>query len=395
METIQYYKSNGSRVIVTVLDMTKAFDVVRFDTLFKALNKLDLCHLICRMLVNLYMSTKYFVLWNNYLSEGFNITNGVKQGGVLSPLLFSIYCNPLIDLINNSGKGCQIGGRPTAIFIYADDIILLSPTRGGMQQLLNISYEFVNEIGLMFNMGKCKIILYGTFYNMIPLHINGENLNVVENEEHLGHLLGSSNILLDLSNSISDMKCKANCIVREFNHLCTESKRTMFTANCMSLYGCQLIDLNSSQLVTLNVEWRKSIRYIFNVDNRTHNVLIPALIKTPNVEIQIMCRMVNFFKNGLNHKDSYISFLFSNAVLGYHSYFSKNINTICAYSGLTMYNFLNKSTNFITKRIKDANMFRDWRFNMIEELMMVRDGIMTCDLNDTDVNELLKYICTA
>ena len=103
--------------------------------------------------------------------------------------------------------------------------------------------------------------------NIFPLNINGTDLKYVDSEGHLGHVIGNFGTYLDLNSCIDDMKCKANGIVREFSHLCTESKRTMFAANCMSLYGAQLIDLNSNQMESLNVNWRKSVRYVMNVDN--------------------------------------------------------------------------------------------------------------------------------
>ena len=395
LETIQYYRNNGSNLIVTLLDMTKAFDLVKFDKLFTMLKDLNLCPLISRLLVNLYMSTRYYVLWNDHISVGFNITNGVKQGGVLSPKLFTIYCNPLIDRINKLGKGCRIGGRSVAIFVYADDIILLSPTRGGMQQLLDTCYQFVQEVGLKFNMGKCKAILFGSFINILPLNINGIDLKYVDSEEHLGHVIGNFGTYIDLNSCINDMTCKANGIVRELSYLCTESKRTIFTANCMSLYGAQLIDLNSNQMDSLNVNWRKTVRYVMNVSNRTRSVLIPSIINTPSVEVQVKCRMVNFLKNGLSHESAYINFLFTNSVLGYHSYFSRNVNTICHTHNLNIDFFMNNSSGVIIKKIKSSSRYNDWRCNMIRELLLCRDGKMTCDLIDSEVEEILHYVCSA
>ena len=57
------------------------------------------------------------------------MSNGVKQGGVLSPVLFSIYLDKLIAQLIHLGMGCCMNGLFTGVFIYADDITLLAPSR--------------------------------------------------------------------------------------------------------------------------------------------------------------------------------------------------------------------------------------------------------------------------
>ena len=51
-----------------------------------------------------------YVKWGSTLSSKFQVTNGVRQGGVLSPLLFNVYVNELSKLLNKSGIGGNMGG---------------------------------------------------------------------------------------------------------------------------------------------------------------------------------------------------------------------------------------------------------------------------------------------
>ncbi len=92
-----------------LLDATKAFDLVQYNKLFKHLLKRDICPLIVRVLLNMYLISSAVVSQNGVKSEQFNICNGVKQGGVLSPLLFSIYINLLIQELNECKLGCHMG----------------------------------------------------------------------------------------------------------------------------------------------------------------------------------------------------------------------------------------------------------------------------------------------
>ena len=83
LETIEYYKSKGSNVHVLLLDASKAFDRVDYIKLFDKLVKKGMCPLTIRLLMNMYIRQKLQVKWNNHTSYKFNVTNGVRQGGVL------------------------------------------------------------------------------------------------------------------------------------------------------------------------------------------------------------------------------------------------------------------------------------------------------------------------
>ena len=99
IETIQYYRRAGSAVYATLLDATKAFDLIRYDKLFSALIKRKMCPIIIRLLLNLYMNSQYCVSYNNNTSDKFKVRNGVKQGGVMSTFLFSLGMEDLIGKI--------------------------------------------------------------------------------------------------------------------------------------------------------------------------------------------------------------------------------------------------------------------------------------------------------
>ena len=59
------------------------------------------------------------------MSEYFTMENGVKQGGVISPILFSKYIDPLLLKLRNSGYDCHLSGVYMEALSYADDITLI------------------------------------------------------------------------------------------------------------------------------------------------------------------------------------------------------------------------------------------------------------------------------
>ena len=70
--------------------------------------------------------------WNGVLCSLFAGTCGVCQGGILSPTLFSVYVSELIELLHDSGCGCYVNRTFIGCLMYADDLLLLFPTVGGM-----------------------------------------------------------------------------------------------------------------------------------------------------------------------------------------------------------------------------------------------------------------------
>ena len=79
-----------------------------------------------------YCNQRMRVRWNSSNSREFLLSNGVKQGGVLSPLLFSVYLDDLLCELRQANVGCHMNGYFVGAVIYADDITLLGPTRSSI-----------------------------------------------------------------------------------------------------------------------------------------------------------------------------------------------------------------------------------------------------------------------
>ena len=90
------------------------------------------------------------VKWGDQYSKEFGVSNGVRQGGVSSAIFFAVYINDILDVLRKSKCGCKINGVFYGAVFYADDIILLSGSRNGLQSLVNICSEFASERNLTF-----------------------------------------------------------------------------------------------------------------------------------------------------------------------------------------------------------------------------------------------------
>jgi hypothetical protein len=114
---------------------------------------------IVRTLIHLYTHNYVCTRWREAVSHYFAVTNGVKQGAVLSPILFCIYIDNLLKLLADTGVGCYIGSHFVGALAYADDIVLLAPTASAMRRLLAVCDEYSREYCISFNVSKTKCLV--------------------------------------------------------------------------------------------------------------------------------------------------------------------------------------------------------------------------------------------
>jgi len=108
------------------------------------------------ILAVLYTSSQVRVLWAGLVSEYFLVSNGDKQGGVISPILFCVYIDDLLLRLSSSAVGCYVGLHFVGALAYADDIVLLAPTPYALRILLQICDSYAAESDINFNPAKSK-----------------------------------------------------------------------------------------------------------------------------------------------------------------------------------------------------------------------------------------------
>ncbi len=74
--------------------------------------------------------------------EYFNVSNGIQQGGIISPLLYYVYTDFLLRKLKDSGISCYIGHMYVGGMAYANDLTLLCPSIRGLHKMVNICSEF-------------------------------------------------------------------------------------------------------------------------------------------------------------------------------------------------------------------------------------------------------------
>ena len=107
---------------------------------------------------SLYANVSYAVKVNSNLTSWFDISRGVKQGCKLSPTLFQIYINDLVEDINKLNCGIQINGKTSSVLLFADDIALISRSEADLQRMLSLVDNWCRKWRLSINASRTKII---------------------------------------------------------------------------------------------------------------------------------------------------------------------------------------------------------------------------------------------
>ena len=98
-DTIEHYNEYGNECYLLLLDASKAFDRVDYVKLFRIVRDRKLCPIVLRLIMNMYINQSIQVKWSSIVSVNCYTSNGVKQGGCISPTFFSVYLNGLIEIL--------------------------------------------------------------------------------------------------------------------------------------------------------------------------------------------------------------------------------------------------------------------------------------------------------
>ena len=135
-EVVQKMLRGGINPIVTVLDCSKAFDKCKFSLLFKRLLDKGLPPIVVRVLAYIYMEQYGWVKWGDAKSGLITMSNGTRQGAILSPIFWAVYADPMLKRLRALGLGAHVAGLFMGAVCYADDVLLIAPTRNAKQRML-------------------------------------------------------------------------------------------------------------------------------------------------------------------------------------------------------------------------------------------------------------------
>lgn len=279
------------------VDFTKAFDTVDRSTLWKLLLKLGFPDHFTNLISALHTGMKASVKLKDELSDPFQVNNGVKQGCVLAPTLFSIFLSVVLDhAFQNCSRGVWIQTRPGAdLFnvnqyksitrtrkvlvrelMFADDTAFVAHSHDDAQEVVSCFARSAQAFGLKINIKKTEMLYQpapGSHDNnqSRPIYINNEELTSVHKFRYLGSTVMNNNkmdeeIKTRMSNaSISYGRLKQKVWYNK--DLTFQTKCSVYRAVVLSslLYGAETWPVYKLAARKLNSFMMRHLRQIMNV----------------------------------------------------------------------------------------------------------------------------------
>ena len=210
----KYVYNRKTNLYVCFVDFKKAFDCINRNALLHKLQLKGIGGNFLALIKDMYSNTMYSCKFGNSYSDPFQANLGVKQGDSLSPTLFNVFIDDIINCFSDCTKAdpVTLGQYKLNHLLYADDLVLMSESPSGLQHCINALDQYCATWGLDINTQKTKIIVFSKLSNATTLNnFNSRegNLEVVHEYKYLGLIFKSNGKLTYASENLADKARKA------------------------------------------------------------------------------------------------------------------------------------------------------------------------------------------
>ena len=208
---IDYYCTKRSRNIFgCFVDFQKAFDSVPRHILFQKLLNHNINGKFYDCLTHIYTNDSVCIKIGNTITNSFVVNQGVKQGCILSPILFNIFLSDLQDIMEKTKcEPVQIAqNSPLGCLIWADDLILLSKSKSGLENMFSELKSYTEENGMKINVKKTKIMIFNKTGRHIRrnIYFGDVRIETTRQYKYLGFMVTPSG---EITTGLKDLKDRA------------------------------------------------------------------------------------------------------------------------------------------------------------------------------------------
>ena len=309
-EAVLSLREKKRKVFVAFLDVKKAFDTVWHAGLFVKLFHNEVPLYIWHILNAWYSCSYSAVVWDSQISHLFPIKQGVRQGSILSPLLYSIFVNELLDQLSASSFGVFIEGTYCGAPMYADDLALIGSSPEELQNMLDIVSSYASLWRYQLNAKKSAILVFGESpvsrqrnRSLRRWSIGSDIIQEHDMQKHLGilHTVFPSSVHRTVERCSAGRSAffALNAVGSRFGCLHPSTSFRLYSSYCIPilLYGCELWCLTGSETTMLERVHRKILRTIQGLPLRCHSSALLHLLGTSSISSLIQQRQLNFLRS--------------------------------------------------------------------------------------------------
>ena len=243
----KYVKKEKKKVYIAFIDFSKFFDKINRHLLLYKLLKYGITGNLYKIIKSIYSNTKYSISIGGDVSPVFQAQNGVKQGCCLSPTLSNLFQNDLHDIFDISCDPISIGELVINSISWADDLIMASLSKEGLQKCLDRLSTYCSKWGLEVNVDKTKIMVFSNKYDdTLKFYYKGLSLKQEKTMVYLGfNISHNGNINSVASDRIAKAKKVGNMIlhaIRTNKNISVSLAMSLFEKQVspVLLYGCPI-----------------------------------------------------------------------------------------------------------------------------------------------------------
>jgi hypothetical protein len=287
---------------VAFLDTSKAFDRLVHKGLFLKLLLRGIPLSVLKVIICWYTNMYCRGRWGETYGSWYHVKAGTKQGGVLSPLFYSLYVDDLVVDLIHCGCGCHIRGMFLSCLLYADDMALVAPSVRALQSLLDICSRYCIHWDIKLNPKKSKLMFFGKkFGYIVPVVLNDINLTWEQTWTYLGvDVVSGTCFSCSVKTKLSKFYKSVNHILRVEgvqNELVLLRLAESHSLPILS-YGVEVIYVrNINERRQLRVAYNSLFRRIFKIRPFDSVTELQSLLDRPTWEALVQKRTHSFSRS--------------------------------------------------------------------------------------------------
>ena len=319
--------------------------------------------------------------------------------------------NNLFLLLRRSKAGCLIDDFYAGVFGYADDLLLLCPSRDGLQKMLDIAEKYACDHKIAFSTdvnptkSKTKGIIFSNHELEslpVPVQLNGNHLPWVNSGKYLGNKMTGiqDGYQKDTSEKRAQFIGRNIELNQEFHFAHPVLKSRINQIYNSSFYGSMLWNLRGEKTKQLINSWSVSVREMWDLPRSTHRIFIEPLGGL-HAQTLIYSRYIGFIQSIRRCNKRAVIYLLEKVLGDLTTMTGQNVRHLLDEAEEFDIFKINKSEFKRTFKFQEMSAEEEWKINLVKELRDISQNVLSLDdidgqpaFTQAELNEIRDYVAT-